>query len=381
MKYYIIVGEASGDLHGSKLIEGIKKRDKDADFRFWGGDKMIEACGNETSLVKHIKETSIMGFIEVVKNLRTILSQISYCKKDILNYAPDVVILVDYAGFNLKIAKFAKLHNIKTYYYIAPKVWAWKENRVKKIKKWVDELFVIFPFEVEYFKKWGIEAHYFGNPIMDAIEEKNAVLSSKEEFIKENNLDNKKKIALLPGSRVHEINYNLSFILNVAKEFKDYQFVICGVNWIDEKVYRKLISSVEGVNVELLFDKTYETLAHSDAAIVTSGTATLETALLKVPEFSCYWVKPITAFILSFFLKLKWVTLVNIIMQREVIAELLYKNMVVEKGVEELRAILPGGSKHDRLMADYDDLEQKMGDVGASKRVAHKIVSLLETKN
>lgn len=377
MKYYIIVGEASGDLHGSKLIKGIKQSDSDAEFRFWGGDKMIDVCGVE-NLVKHHKEASFMGIFEVIRNLNTILAQMAICKKDILNFAPDVVILVDYAGFNLRIAKFAKLHGIKTFYYIAPKVWAWKESRVKKIQKWVDELFVIFPFEIEYFKKWGINARYFGNPIMDAIDEKNAVLSTKEQFISENGLDKRKKIALLPGSRLSEIKHNLPFMLNVATHFKEYQFVVCAVHWIDKAVYEKYILKVQDLGVSVVTDKTYDTLAHADAAIVTSGTATLETALLKTPEVACYWIHPVTAIIGKILVKLKWVTLVNIIMQKEVIKELIYDRMRVENAVNELRAILPNGSRHSEIMSDYDELESAMGKSGASERVAREMVELLK---
>lgn len=377
MKYYIIVGEASGDLHASKLMKGIKENDPSAEFRFWGGDKMCEIGGVE-NLVKHHRETSFMGIFEVVRNIKTILSQMSICKKDILNYRPDVVVLVDYAGFNLRIAKFAKKHGMKTFYYIAPKVWAWKEGRVKKIQKNVDELFVIFPFEVEYFKKWGINAYYFGNPIMDAIEDKNVKLTTKDEFFKLNALDERKKIALLPGSRLNEVNFNIKFMLEVAKEFKEYQFVICGVPWIDISVYDKFVSQFSELNIAFISDKTYDMLAYSDAAIVTSGTATLEAALLRVPEFSCYWIHPITAIIAFIFVKLKWVTLVNIIMQKEVIAELLHKDMIVENGVKELRAILPGGEKHERLMTDYAELAKKMDNAGASERIAQKMVELLK---
>lgn len=318
-----------------------------------------------------------MGFFEVAKNLKTILSQMSLCKRDILDYAPDVIVLIDYAGFNLRIAKFAKEHNIKTFYYIAPKVWAWKEGRVKKIVKYVDELFVIFPFEIEYFKKRGINAHYFGNPIMDAIEEKNSKLIDRESFIKDENLDSRPKIAILPGSRMNEIVHNLPFMVDVARRFEDYQFIVCKVPWVEREVYQKFIDRAKELNFGVVDDKTYEALAHSEGAIVTSGTATLETALLKTPELACYWVHPITAYIAWVFLKLKWVTLVNIVMQREVIVELLYKKMKVESAERELRAILPGGEKHEKILSDYNELEQKMGQSGASYRVAQKIVELL----
>lgn len=378
MKYYVIVGEASGDLHASKLMHGIIESDPDAEFRFWGGDKMTEAVSTKGTLVKHHRETSFMGFFEVVKNLKTILTQMSLCRRDIVRFAPDVVILVDYAGFNLRIAKFAKSKGIRTFYYIAPKVWAWKESRVKKIQKYVDELFVIFPFEVEYFRRWGVEAYYFGNPIMDAIDEKNKSLISREKFISDNALDNRPKIALLPGSRMNEIVHNLPFMVDVVREFKDYQAVVCKVDWIDESVYRRFTDKFPELNIAVVNDMTYAALAHSDAAIVTSGTATLETALLGTPELACYWVHPLSAVVAWMFLKLKWVTLVNIIMQKEVITELLYKDMKVESAVREIRAILPGGEKHERLKADYGLLADAMGEKGASERVAYKMVELLK---
>lgn len=380
MKYYIIVGEASGDLHGSKLIKGIQENDPTAEFRFWGGDKMVEVAG-EGSLVKHLKETSFMGFFEVAKNIRTVLSQISYCKKDILKFSPDAVILIDYAGFNLRIAKFTKALTIKTFYYISPKVWVWKESRVKALKKYVDELFVIFPFEVDYFKKWGIKAHYFGNPIMDAIEDRNKTLLSSSEFNAINGLDERPKIALLPGSRLNEINYNLPFMVDVARHFPEYQFVVCGVDWIEPSVYQKCINIAPELRIALLNDQTYASLAHSAAAIVTSGTATLETALLGTPEIVCYWIHPLTALVARVLIHIKWVSLVNIIMGKEVVRELIYKQMKVDTAVNELRYILPGGSKNLSMLADYKELSIKMGVPGASRRVAAEMVEILKRDN
>lgn len=378
MKYYIIVGEASGDLHGSKLMQGILHNDPEAQFRFWGGDRMLEAAGGK-GMVKHYKETSFMGFWEVAKNIGTISAQMRLCKRDILEYEPDVLVLVDYAGFNLRMARHAKKHGIPTFFYIAPKVWAWKESRVKKIRKYVDELFVIFPFEIDYFKKWGIDAHYFGNPIMDAIEERNKVLAGKEEFFRENGLDERPMIALLAGSRKNEILYNLPFMVEVANHFPAYQFAIAGVPWLEKSIYDGCLEKSIG-NVRYLCDKTYPILSHASAAVVTSGTATLETALLDVPELVCYWCNPISAAIARVFLKIKWVSLVNIIMQREVVTELLYTDMVVERAVDELKAILPGGEKHAKMLADFADLSERMGTAGASERVARKMVELLRAE-
>lgn len=376
MKYYVIVGEASGDLHGSKLIDGIKSQDPSAQIRFWGGDRMVSSAGAE-NMVKHYKESSFMGFWEVLKNLKTILSQISLCKKDIMQYKPDVVILIDYAGFNLRIAKFAKCNNIKTFYYIAPKVWAWKESRVKKIRRYVDELFVIFPFEVEYFKERGVKAYYFGNPIMDAMQENKDKELSKEDFIKTNNLDNKPIIALLAGSRHAEIDYNLPFMVEVANHFPQYQFIIAAVAWLDKSRYDKCLTNSIG-NIRYMCDKTYSILYHSQAAIVTSGTATLETALLNIPEVVCYWCNPISGFIGKILLKIKWVSLVNIVMNREVVKELIYKDMIVSSAVSELKAILPNGYKYSKMLEDFNSLRLLMGEAGASYRVASKMVELLK---
>lgn len=373
MKYYIIVGEASGDLHGSNLMKGLLENDPQAEFRFWGGDRMA-AVGGKENLRKHYKETSFMGFWEVFKNLRTILGQIGECKRDILEYQPDVVVLIDYAGFNLRIAKFAKEHGIKTYFYIAPKVWAWKEGRVKKIRKYVDKLFIIFPFEIDYFKKRGIDAIYCGNPLMDSIAERRANLVSEEEFKAANGLDSRPIVALLAGSRKHEVDYNFPFMVDLSRRFPDYQFVVAGVSWLDKNVYDRYM---EGSDVRYVRDKTYELLSHSAAAVVTSGTATLETALLGVPEFICFWCSKVSYVIAKSFIKVKYISLVNLVMNREVVRELIQKDMNMEMAEAELKAILKGGSKHDKLMSDYAELRKAIGESGASERVAEKMVELL----
>lgn len=374
MKYYLIAGEASGDLHGSNLMKGLKKADPEAEFRFLGGDRMAEVGGAE-NLVKHYKETSFMGFVEVARNLKTILGQIRECKKDVEQYAPDVLILIDYAGFNLRMAKFAKSIGIRTFFYIAPKVWAWKESRVKKIKKYVDQLFVIFPFEIEYFRKHGIEAIYEGNPIMDSITERISVVPDNERFLTENGLDKRPVIALLAGSRKSEINNNLPFMVELSHEYPQYQFVIAGVSWLDKGIYDKY---TKGSDVRYVCDKTYELLSISDGAVVTSGTATLETGLLGVPEVVCYRANLATMLIANAFIKVPYVSLVNINLGRESVRELLQFQMNMRNATAELNAILPGGSQHERMMNDFTELRSLIGGAGASDRFARRMVDLLK---
>ncbi|MEG1935184.1 MAG: lipid-A-disaccharide synthase, partial [Rikenellaceae bacterium] len=328
MRYYFIVGEPSGDLHASKVMKKIKKRDAHAKFRFWGGDKMCEAVGKEC-MVKHIRETSFMGFKDVFRNIGTIGKQLTLCKQDIKSFAPDVVVLVDYAGFNLKIAKFAKKQGIKTFYYIAPKVWAWRENRVRLIKKYVDELFVIFPFEINYFKRKGINAHYFGNPIIDAINKGGYYDFNRNDYFTEHKLDaNRPMVALVAGSRRGEIRDNLPFMVKVANRFPEFQFVITAVPWLSDELYKRYMIGSIG-NISIVTDQTYQTIKSADAAIVTSGTATLETALLGTPEFVCYYTAPLTTFIAKMLIKIRFASLVNIILGREAIRELLNKDMTI----------------------------------------------------
>ena len=373
MRYYLIAGEASGDLHGANLMRGLLKADPEARFRFWGGDKMAEAGGRD-NLVKHYKETSFMGFTEVLKNLRTILGQIEFCRRDIETHRPDLLILIDYAGFNLRIARFAHQAGIPVYYYIAPKVWAWKESRVKLLQRYVDRLFVIFPFEVPYFRRWGIEAIYEGNPLMDAIAARRTGLPSREEFVRTHALDGRPIIALLAGSRRSEIGYNLPFMVELSKEYPPYQFVVAGVSWLDRSVYAP---HLEGSDVRWVKDLTYELLSVSEAAVVTSGTATLETALIGTPEMVCYRRDLPSMLIGKMFLKIPYVSLVNLVLEREAVRELLQFQMNMKNATEELTAILPGGSKHDRMLADYAELREKMGSAGASERVGARMVEEL----
>lgn len=377
MKYYLIAGEASGDLHGSNLIKGLKKSDSQAEFRFWGGDKMVEQTSPK-ALAHHYKSASFFGLTEVLMNLRTILSQLKECRLDVLGYNPDVLILIDYPGFNFKMAKFAHSVGITTFYYISPKVWAWKESRVKLIRKYVDKLFIIFPFEIDYFAKRSIEAIYEGNPLVDAVEQQRNCLPSRELFIAKNSLDpNREIVALLAGSRSTEIRYNLPFMVELARMFPDYQFVVGGVSWLERKLYDSIL---EGSDVRYVKDKTYALLSSAVAAVVTSGTATLETALIGTPEVVCYRSNKVSVYIGKLLVKIKFVSLVNLIMDREVVRELIQGDMTMENAANELRAILPSGKKRQQMLADFESLRKKVGGDGASDRFAQRMVNILKTK-
>lgn len=375
MKYFIIAGEPSGDLHGSKLMQGIAKQDSQAAFMFCGGDAMAEVGGRE-NLLMHYKDMSFFGFVQVVKKLKTIFSQIDLCKVSIKQFAPDVIILIDYPSFNMRIAKWAKKEGIKVYYYIAPKVWAWKEWRVKSLRKYVNRLYTIFPFETDYFRNKGIEPHFFGNPLTDDIAQRRCTLPSREAFVAENSLDSRPIIALLAGSRVSEIKANLPDMVAIAKEFPEYQFVVTAVAWIDKGLYMNYIAGSD--NVKYLCDKTQQTLAHSEAAIVTSGTATLETALMGIPEMVVYHVPKLYEVLKPYVLKIPYVSLVNINLGREAVRELVCAKLSISEATAELRAILKGGEKHDKMMADFAQLKSLIGDSGASDRFAADIVKSLK---
>lgn len=374
MKYYIIAGEPSGDLHGSNLIKGIVAKDADAKIRFWGGDLMSATAGKHGELVRHYREESVMGFLEVLMKLRKIAKSMSFCKEDIASFAPDVLILIDYPGFNLRMAKFAKESGIKTIYYIAPKVWAWKEKRVYKIKKYVDRLYAIFPFEVDYFGKFGIDTFYGGNPLVDSIDGYKS--QPIEEFRAKNGLDDRPIIAFVPGSRKHEIVCNLPTMVGLAKKMPQYLFVITGVNWLDRSLYDKYTNGVE--NVKFVLDQTQQTLAHADAALVTSGTATLETALMDTPQVVCFRGPKVSVAIAKALVKIKWISLVNIVMQKTVVTELIQQDFTVDRAYDELTSILPGGSKCAQMKADYAQLQASIGDSGASERVAEDIIKYLK---
>lgn len=376
MKYYIIAGEASGDLHGSNLMKGLLKADPEAQFRFWGGDRMAEVGGAD-NLVKHYKKTSFFGVSEVLRNLRTIFSQLDECKKDLVAYGPDVLICVDYPGFNFKVAKFAHSKGIRTFYYISPKVWAWKERRVERIRKYVDRLFIIFPFEVDYFRQKGIEAIYEGNPIMDSIAQTLAVVPPREEFCRLNGLSDKPIVALLAGSRTSEVKRNLAFMTALAAEFPEHQFVVAGVSWLDRGLYDKFLA---GSTVKCVTDQTYGLLRYAEGAVVCSGTATLETALIGTPEVVCYRMDEFSYRVARAFVKIGFISLVNIIMKREVVRELIQHDMTVANAATELRSIMVGGHKHAQMMGDYAELQAVVGGEGASDRFAARMVEILKSE-
>lgn len=367
MKYYIIAGEASGDLHGSNLMKSLKQKDPNAEFRFWGGDLMKEQGG---TLVKHYRDLAFMGFLEVAMNLRTILNNIKICKEDIKAHQPDVLILVDYPGFNLRIAKFAKELGIKVIYYISPQLWAWKEGRVEIIKKYVDEMMVILPFEEEFYKKHGVHSHFVGHPLLDAISSLNEI--SIDDFKKEHGLNEKEIIALLPGSRKQEVEKMLEIMLSVRPHFKNYQFVIAGAPSLPKEFYQKYVDD----NVHFVSNKTYDLLRCSKAALVTSGTATLETALLNVPEVVCYRGSKISYAIAKRLVKnIKYISLVNLIMDREVVKELIQNDLNTKSLVEELNKVLEG-EKRNQLLKDYELLREKLGGSGASDHAADVILKI-----
>lgn len=374
MKYYIIAGEASGDLHGSNLMKGLLKADPEARFRFWGGDMMASVGGPE-NLAKHYKKASFFGLTEVIKNLCTVLSQIKECRRDVLSFDPDVLILIDYPGFNLKMARFAGKRGLKVFYYISPKVWAWKEARVKRIRKYVDRLFIIFPFEIEYFRKRGIEAVYEGNPLVDRVEEKLAGIPSRTEFLRDNGLDDRPVVGLLAGSRASEIKNNLPFMVELSGLFPEYQFVVAGVSWLDRSLYDSLL---EGSPVKYVCDRTYEVLKYSEAAVVTSGTATLETALVGTPEVVCYKTDALTVWAGRRVVKVPFISLVNLIMEKEAVRELIQSDMSTDVAAAELRAILPGGEKREGMLADFEELRRMVGGPGASDRFGASMVKILK---
>lgn len=377
MKYYLIVGEASGDLHASNLMRSLKKYDENAEFRFFGGD-LMQAVGG--TLVKHYKDMAYMGFIPVLLHLRTIFRNMSLCKSDIVEWKPDVLILIDYPGFNLKIAKYIKQHtDIPVYYYISPKIWAWKEYRIKDIKRDIDKMFSILPFEIEFYKKHDYPICYVGNPSVDSVfAYLDANPYDRESFIKENGLSDKPIVAILAGSRKQEIKDNLKRMIEVARSFPDYQFVVAGAPGIANEYYRQYIDT----DTNIIFSQTYRLLQHSVAAMVTSGTATLETALFGVPQVVCYYMAAgkLVSFLRKFLLKVKYISLVNLITGTETVRELVADEMSVSNLKHEFAAILPGGTKRDAILERYADLKLILGKPGASEKAAANIVSSLKSK-
>ena len=378
MKYYLIVGEASGDLHASNLMRALQHEDPQAEFRFFGGD-LMKAVGG--TCVKHYRELAYMGFIPVLLHLRTIFRNMDCCKKDVEAWQPDVLILVDYPGFNLKIAEYIKQHTrIPVYYYISPKIWAWKEYRIKNIKRDVDELFSILPFEVDFFKKHQYPVHYVGNPCVDAVDDfrKNGQ-ETFSEFIAVNGLENRPIIALLAGSRRQEIKDNLSCMIEAARSFPQYQFVVAGAPGIEPDFYKQYIDS----STKIVFGQTYRLLQQAEAALVTSGTATLETALFRVPQVVCYYTAAgkLVSFLRRHILKVKYISLVNLIADREVVTELVADGMTVANIKKELAKIVPGGSGRPLMLSEYDRLIAILGEPGASERAASQITALLKSNH
>ncbi len=369
MKYYIIAGEASGDLHGSNLVASLRAKDPNAKIRAWGGEKMRK---NGANVVKNYHDLAFMGFVEVLMNLHTILKNINFCKKDIKQFAPDVIILIDYPGFNLKIAKWAHRHGFKVFYYISPQVWAWKRRRVYKIRKVVDKMLCILPFEKKFYDNYNVDCQYVGHPLLDEISKMAPV--SKERFYKSNRLNPKKEIiALLPGSRKQEVGRMLEVMLKVVKYFPDYQFVVGCAPSLPVSYYKSIIGDKS--NVRLVVNRTYQLLQLSSAALVTSGTATLETALLDVPEVVCYKANRISYMIAKRLAKVKYICLVNLIMDRLVVKELIQNDLTPENIKEELSLLLKNHKRQRQLLEDYEELKAVLGNAGASDKAAETILS------
>ncbi len=377
MKYYIIAGEASGDLHASNLVKNLKLNDTAAEIRGWGGDMMQQ---QGVHLVKHYRDLAFMGFAEVIQHLPEILKNINFCKSDILAFKPDVLILVDYPGFNLRIAKFAKKAGLKVVYYISPQVWAWKSSRVHLIKEVVDKMLVIFPFEKDFYKKYNYDVEFVGHPLLDAIT--NSPYSSLTDFRKENSLPDTPIIALLPGSRHQEIENMLPVMSETALRFPKWQFIIAGAPSAHKEWYQHYLHHS---NISIVYGKTYELLSHSSAALVTSGTATMETALWNVPEVICYRAKGLTGTI-SYHLakqligkKLKYIGIVNLVMEKEVVKELIQHDLTVENLSEELKKLMEDPSYREKILSDYRSMDEKLGGPGASGRAAKSISEFLHT--
>lgn len=368
MKYYIIAGEASGDLHGSNLIKALRRKDPQAEICAWGGDKM-QASG--AVLVKHYKDLAFMGFVEVIKHLGTIMRNLSFCKQDILRFHPDVLVLIDYPGFNLRIAEWAKQQGIKVVYYISPQVWAWKENRVKTIKRVVDKMLVILPFEKEFYQKWQYDVVYTGHPLVEVVQEALNEPAGRP-------IADRPIIALLPGSRAQEIKTKLPLMLSVVATFPQYQFVVAQAPSLPDDVYHQIIGSKP---VLLVKGQTYELLKQAKAALVTSGTATLETALFGLPQVVCYKGNPFSFWLAKKLVRVQYISLVNLIMDKEVVKELIQDDLNPSNIIQELQKILSDTEDLARMRQDYQSLWQKLGSRAASECAADEIFQLLQAKN
>ncbi len=378
MKYYIIAGEASGDLHGSNLIKSLKKKDEKAEFRFFGGDLMQKEGRN---LVKHYREMAFMGFVNVILNSRTILHNLRFCKDDIISYAPDVVILIDYAGFNLKIAKFVKTKmTIPVFYYIPPKIWAWKEHRIKAIKRYVDNVYTIFPFESNFYAKHNYKVNYVGNPSVQSVNQRICKGELRSDFLQQNNLSDKKIVVLLAGSRKQEIVSTLPIFMNIDFSLfqAEYQFVVAGTASMSPEIYTDIVGDR---NVSIVYGKTYELLQQADFALVNSGTATLETALFHVPQVVCYQMFMGRLFypFVKHVLKTRFVSLVNIIAQKEVVKELLAYNFTAKNVQKELSRLIYNAEYRNNILNEYTEIEKNLGNTVASDTAADLMIKNLQS--
>lgn len=365
MKYYILAGEPSGDLHASNLMKELLLIDNTIQFQFWGGDLMEQVAKQKPR--KHIKDLAFMGFVEVLKNIRTIFRNIKFCKQDILRFKPDVLVLVDYPGFNLRIADWAKQQGIRVIYYISPTIWAWKENRVEIVKRSIEKMFVILPFEVAVYKKHNYDADYVGHPLLDAIEQEKSKLPTREDFTLENKLGDKPIIAVLPGSRKQEIERMLSIMLNVVGDFQEYQFVIAGTTNLPKEAYSNAIQ----MGIKVVFNQTYALMQHAHAGIIKSGTSTLESALFRMPQVVCYKGGAVSYAIARLVVgnRVKYISLPNLILDRPVVKELIQSELTASNLQNELKSIL-AGKKREEMLGNYDELIQLLGNSGASKKVA-----------
>jgi lipid-A-disaccharide synthase len=371
MKYYIISGEASGDLHGSNLVKEIFKKDADADIRAWGGDLMSESGAN---VVKHYRDLAFMGFAEVIVNIGTILKNFKLCKSDVLSFSPDVLILIDYPGFNLRMAEFAHKEGIKVFYYISPQIWAWKQNRVKKIKAYIDEMYVILPFEKDFYAKFGVDVDFVGHPLIDAVDQFKETLPDRESFFKEHGMTDLPMVLLLPGSRKQEISKMLPLMLEIAEKHPEYHFVVAGAPGQDAGYYQEFFGNSD---VQLISGKTYQLLSYARAALVASGTATLETAIFRIPQVVCYRTSYMSYIIAKNLVKIKFISLVNLIMDREVVKELIQGELNLKNLELEFSKIANEGESRTKQLFEYEELYDKLGGKGASELTADLMLKSL----
>ena len=382
MRYYIIAGEASGDLHGSNLIKGIRTEDPQAEIRFWGGDLMAAAAPGGI-LVRHYKEGAVMGFVEVLAKAGKLLKNVSFCKKDILEWNPDVVILIDYPGFNFKIAEFAHKAGYKVFYYIAPKVWASREGRIKKLKEYVDKLFIVFPFEKSYFDAKGIDYIYRGNPLVDAVDNSAAMLENHSDFIKRTGLEDTTFIAMLAGSRKGEISTMMPVLTEFASrmhalpKYSGYQFIIAGAPARNAKDYEPYLTDENRKYIKVLFGETQSIIRHAEAAVVNSGTASLETVLFNTPQVVGYITNPVTYWVAKKIVKIRYISLGNLIVDRLAFKELIQGDCTAEKIMAEIRSLIENPEHRNKMLSDYSDIRNALGGSGASAAVAKAMIELL----